>query len=38
MGAATVENSRRFFKKLNTQVPYDPAVPLLGSNTEKIII
>ena len=30
-GAATIENSMRFLKKiLNIEVPYDPAIPLLG--------
>ena len=39
---ATMENSEalwrtvwRFFKKLEIELPYDPAVPLLGINTEE---
>ena len=30
MGAATVENSRRFLRKLKIQLPDDPVIPLLG--------
>ena len=29
-GAATVENSMEFFKKLNMELPFDPVIPLLG--------
>ena len=29
---------RRFLKKLNIEVPYDPAIPLLGIYPEKTII
>ena len=28
----------RFLEKLNTALPYDPAIPLLGIYPEKIII
>ena len=28
----------RFLKKLNKELPYDPALPLLGINPEKTII
>ena len=28
----------RFLKKLKIELPYDPAIPLLGIYTEKIII
>ena len=28
----------RFLKKLKIEVPYDPAIPLLGINLEKTII
>ena len=27
-----------FFKKLKIELPYDPAIPLLGINPDKIII
>ena len=29
---------RRFLKKTNNKLPYDPTIPLLGINTEKAII
>lgn len=29
-GAATMENSRVFLKKLKTEILYDPEIPLLG--------
>ena len=29
-GAATLENSMRFLKKLKVELPYDPAIALLG--------
>ena len=29
-GAATVENSMEFLRKLNMELPFDPAIPLLG--------
>ena len=29
-GAAPVENGSGFLKKLNTELPYDPAIPRLG--------
>ena len=29
---------RRFLKKLKIELPYDPAIPLLGINLEKTII
>ena len=32
------ETARRFLKKLNTQAPYDPAIPFLGSDMDIIII
>ena len=32
---ATMENSVRFLKKLEIELPYDLAIPLLGINTEK---
>ena len=28
----------RFLKKLKTELPYDPGIPLLGTYTEKTII
>ena len=28
----------RFFKKLKTELPYDPAIPLLGIYPEKTVI
>ena len=33
-----MENSRRFLKKLKIDIPYDPAIPLLGIYPEKTII
>ena len=32
---ATMENMRRFLKKLEIELPYDPSVPLLGIHTEE---
>ena len=32
---ATMENSGRFLKKLQIELPYDPAIPLLGIHTEE---
>ena len=32
---ATMENSVRFLKKPEIELPYDPAIPLLGIHTEK---
>ena len=32
---ATMENSVRFLKKLQIELPYDPAIPLLGIHTEE---
>ena len=32
---ATMENSVRFLKKLEIELPYDPAIPLLGIHTEE---
>ena len=32
---ATMENSRRFLKKLEIELPYDPAIQLLGIHTEE---
>ena len=37
-GAATVENSMEILKKLSLEVPYDPAIALLGSYLEKTLI
>ena len=34
-GKATMENMRRFLKKLEIELPYDPSVPLLGIHTEE---
>ena len=33
-----MENSTRFLKKLKIELPYDPAIPLLGIYPEKTII
>ena len=35
MDATTMENSTRFLKKLNIELPNDPAIPLLGIYPEK---
>ena len=35
IGAATVENIRRFLKKLKTELLYDPAVPLLATYSKE---
>lgn len=35
MGAATEKAARRVCKIFNTQLPYGPEIPLLGSHTEK---
>ena len=32
-----MENSVRFLKKLEIELPYDPAIPLLGIHTEETI-
>ena len=32
---ATMENSVEFLKKLEIDLPYDPAIPLLGIHTEE---
>ena len=32
---ATMENSVEFLKKLEIELPYDPAIPLLGIHTEE---
>ena len=32
---ATMENSVKILKKLETELPYDPAIPLLGIHTEE---
>ena len=32
---ATMENSVGFLKKLEIELPYDPAIPLLGRHTEE---
>ena len=34
-GAATVESSLELLQKLKMEVPYDPAIPLLGIYSEK---
>ena len=34
----TMENSVDFLKKLQIELPYDPAIPLLGIHTEEIRI
>ena len=39
-GAATVENSMEFLRKLKMELPFDPAIPLLGlylKNPETLI-
>ena len=36
VGTATMENSMRFLKKLKIDLPYDPAIPLLGIYLEKM--
>ena len=33
-----MENSKEVLKKLKIELPYDPAIPLLGIHPEKIII
>ena len=33
-GTTTMENSVDFLKKLQIELPYDPAIPLLGIHTE----
>ena len=35
---ATIETVWKVLKKLKIELPYDPAIPLLGRYTEKIII
>ena len=35
---ASVEDSMEVLKKLKIEVPYDPAIPLIGKYPEKIII
>ena len=35
IGTATMENSVAFLKKLEIELPYDPAIPLLGIHTEE---
>ena len=32
---ATMENSGRFLQKLEIELPYDPAIPLLGIHTKE---
>ena len=34
-GTATMENIRRFLKKLEIELPYEPSVLLLGIHTEE---
>ena len=38
IGAATKENSVEVPQKLKIELPYDPAIPLLGIYPEKTII
>ena len=38
IGTTTRENSMEFLKKLKIELPYDPAIPVLGIYPEKIII
>ena len=33
-----MENSGRFLKKLEIELPYDPAIPLLGIHTKETSI
>ena len=33
-----MKNVKRFLKKLNIELPYDPAIPLLGIYPEEILI
>ena len=35
---ATMENSVEILKKLQIELPYDPAIPLLGIHTEETTI
>ena len=35
---STMEKVWRFLKKLEIELPYDPAIPLLGIHTEETII
>ena len=36
IGIATMESLRRLLKKLKIELPYDSAIPLLGTYLEKI--
>ena len=38
IGIVTMENNMGFPYKLKTELPYDPAIPLLGTYSEKTII
>ena len=38
IGIATMENSMEVLKKLKGELPYDPAIPLVGIYLEKTII
>ena len=38
IGTTTRENSKEFLKKLKIELPYDPAIPVLGIYPEKTII
>ena len=38
IGAATMKTVWRFLKKLKTELPCDPAIPLLGIYAEKTLI
>ena len=35
---ATIENSMQVLKRLKIELPYDPAISLLGTNSEETII
>ena len=38
IGKTTVENIRRYLRKLNIELPYDPATPLLGIYLDKTFL
>jgi len=38
IGATTMENSAEVPQKLKIELPYDPAIPLLGIYLEKTVI
>ena len=37
-GAATVENSMEFPQKTKMELPFDPAIPLLGLYAKNIVV